>query len=383
MSESPRLGCAFTHFCTGRGLSHIFLSVCRGLGAGLNARLIVPACAPEYRDRPLIEAVPRALQKLVFRSPDAARILTERRLLREAARCQAVYLFPAVSLSTVKRLRTIGATIFLERVNCAVQTAAAILDEAYRRLGYAPAHGITTETIEREREEISHVNYVVCPSPNVYSSFVRFGVPEAKLIRSSYGWSPQRFAGRSACASGGGRFTVLFVGYICVRKGAHLLLDAWARAGLDGQLILCGAIEPAIAKTCGHLLSRDDVVHVPFTHDVGPLYSRADLFAFPSLEEGGPLVTPEAMAHGLPVLTSPMGAGSFVRDGLEGRVLEPYDADGWVDALRDAIGSPDRYARYGVAGQQRAQAFTWERISASRGEAIKARVSTGLFTDAV
>jgi glycosyltransferase involved in cell wall biosynthesis len=200
------------------------------------------------------------------------------------------------------------------------------------------------------------------------------GVPEAKLIRSSYGWSPRRFDNRPQPCPRNGPFTVLFVGSVSVRKGAHLLLDAWQRAGLEGQLILCGAIEPAIARSCAHLLARRDVVHLPFTHDVGACYRGAHLFAFPTLEEGGPLVTYEAMAHGLPILTSPMGAGAIVRDRIEGRILHAYDADAWVDALRDAGTSPAHWARYGEAAQLRAREFTWERVAAGRGEAFAARL---------
>jgi glycosyltransferase involved in cell wall biosynthesis len=372
----PAFGCTFTYYCTGGGLSHLFLSICKGLDADLNPQLIVPGCAPEYRDRRVIEAVPRGVRKLVLRSSDASRFLTERRVLREAKQWSGVYLFPAVTLETIKRLRKTGLPLFLERVNCALQTAARILDEGYRRLHLAPAHGITPAMVAREREEIAQVEYVVCPNAHVYNSFIEFGIPEKRLIASSYGWAPERFPDRPAPGPHAGRLSVLFVGSVCVRKGAHLLLEAWSRSGVDGQLILCGDIEPAITATCGALLARPDVIHVPFSRDIGAFYRRAHLFAFPTLEEGGPLVTAEAMAHGLPILTSPMGAAAFVRDGVEGRVLDPYDADSWVDALREAYASPALYARFGAAAQLRAREFTWDRVASARGAAFMQRLGT-------
>jgi len=109
-----RLGCTFTHFCNGEGLSHIFLSVCRGLGAGIDARLIVPGCTPEYRDACVIEAVPQPLNPLAYRSTHATRILTERRLLQDLGQFNAVYLFPAVSLAAVKRVQQKGTPIALD-----------------------------------------------------------------------------------------------------------------------------------------------------------------------------------------------------------------------------------------------------------------------------
>ena len=65
-------------------------------------------------------------------------------------------------------------------------------------------------------------------------------------------------------------------------------------------------------KTCSRILARSDVIHRDYTSDIALAYREADFFAFPSLEEGGPLVTYEAMANGLPVLTSPMRAGGVV-----------------------------------------------------------------------
>ncbi len=369
-----RLGCTFTHFCNGEGLSHIFLSVCRGLGEGIDARLIVPGCTSEYRVGDVIEAVPGALNALVYKSTRATRILTEQRLLHELERFDAVYLFPSVSLAAVKRIHQKGMPIVLERVNCAQRVAKRILDEAYRHLDQPPAHQITPQNIAKEADEVKRADYLVCANPIAKESFLAIGVPEEKLIESSYGWSPCRFGNMPAHNAQSELFTVLFVGRLCVRKGTHLLLRAWARAGIRGRLILCGDLEPAIAKSCGDLLGRTDVLHVPYTRQVGALYQQADLFAFPSLEEGGPLVTYEAMAHSLPILASPMGAGAVVRDGLDGKILEPYDEDAWVDALRGFSRETSRREQNGRAARMRVSEFTWAQVANRRGDALMTRL---------
>ena len=124
--------------------------------------------------------------------------------------------------------------------------------------------------------------------------------------------------------------TAVFVGGICVRKGAHLLLDYWAQSGVKGRLVMAGQLEPAIKEKCANLLSRDDVIVRDYIPNVGALYRSADVFAFPSLEEGGPQVTYEACGCGLPVITTPMGAGRIVRHDREGFVIDPYDR-AWLD----------------------------------------------------
>jgi glycosyltransferase involved in cell wall biosynthesis len=133
-------------------------------------------------------------------------------------------------------------------------------------------------------------------------------------------------------------------------------------------LLLCGSIEPAIAEACSEILARPDVVHSQYNPDISWAYRQADIFAFPSLEEGSPLVTYEAMAHGLPILTSPMGAGSIVRDGIDGMIVSPYEHDAWVEALRKLASSPDLRTRFGDAARQRAQEFTWERVADRRAK---------------
>jgi len=249
-----------------------------------------------------------------------------------------------------------------------------ILDDAYRRLDQPAAHHITPQSIAQELDEVKRADYLVCASPSARASFLEVGVPEKKMIESSFGWSPGRFGNIPARKPPTELLTVLFVGRVCVRKGAHLLLQAWARAGIRGRLILCGDLEPAIAKSCGDLLARTDVVHVPYTRQVSTQYQQADLFAFPSLEEGGPLVTYEAMAHGLPILTSPMGAGGVVRDEIEGKILEPYDEDGWVDALREFSQATLRREKFGRAARLRANDFIWDQVAARRGDALLARL---------
>ena len=120
--------------------------------------------------------------------------------------------------------------------------------------------------------------------------------------------------------------------------------------------------------SCSKILARPDVVHSQYNPDISWAYRQADIFAFPSLEEGSPLVTYEAMAHGLPILTSPMGAGSIVRDGIDGMIVSPYEHDAWVEALRKLASSPDLRTRFGDAARQRAQEFTWERVADRRAK---------------
>jgi len=262
----------------------------------------------------------------------------------------------------------------LERINCYTKQAKSIIDDASSRLGIAPQHQITAGMIQEEDEEISLADFIFCPSREVKKSFIGAGVPEHKLILTSYGWSPKRFPHFSIDQPLSDTITVIFVGSVCVRKGAHLLLRAWEKAGIKGRLLLCGSMEPAIAETCSRILGRSDVIHRDYTSDIALAYREADFFAFPSLEEGSPLVTYEAMANGLPVLTSPMGAGGVARDGKDGIIVSPYDEEALVTGLQQLAGCAELRLRMSDSARERAQEFTWEKVARRRAELVLERL---------
>jgi glycosyltransferase involved in cell wall biosynthesis len=323
--------------------------------------------------------------KLGFRPADSSSLavyLTEQAFLRELPEFDLAYLWPGYSCSAVRQIQAAGKPVVVEHVNCTVAKAKQILDAEYESLGVAPAHGISDQMIAHEVETAGHPDFLFCPSPLVLESFRDLGIPEAKLLLTSEGWSPQMYPNclhaQQTNPSEEKPLIVLFVGSICVRKGVHLLLRAWEQAGIAGQLWLVGAIEPTIAQVCQEQLNRPDVVHFPYTPDLGKLYLEADVFAIASLEEGSPLVTYLALAYGLPILASPMGGGGVVRDGQDGFIVPAEDTDAWVAALRQLAVSRELRQHLGASSHQQAQNYTWERVAAQRAELLKAGMAASV-----
>jgi glycosyltransferase involved in cell wall biosynthesis len=142
-----------------------------------------------------------------------------------------------------------------------------------------------------------------------------------------------------------------------------------------GRLVLAGVLEPAIRERCSDLLARPDVVVLDYVTDVCSLYRAADFFVFPSLEEGGPQVTYEACGCGLPVITTRMGMGRVVRHDREGFVLDPYDGEGWVEAIRALAEDNGRRKLMGAAAAQRARSFHWDKVAIRRRQQILERIT--------
>lgn len=275
------------------------------------------------------------------------------------------YLWPSVPVSVYERLARRGVAIVTESVNTRMAAAKPVLDAAYEALGLPPAHGITELRIA-----IQNLRQVLCtaifaPSPAAEHAFL--GTPVAdRIIPTSYGTRvPTLLPDRPARAPGQ-PVTFVFVGSVCVRKGAHLLLDAWRRPPPGARLRLVGEVEPAIRARFADVLAADTVSAIGFSHDVPAELLRADVAILPSLEEGDPIATYEAAAHGLPVIASAAGAG---RIGAETGAIEIVDP-ACVEALRDrlmayAADEELRRAR-GALARAAALGYDWSRVGPER-----------------
>jgi len=189
--------------------------------------MVAPSCERSYRGSNVIEAVPKIINPFIDRLVNLSAQLTQSRFIRELRYYDAAYLWPdSSSINTFKKIKKLDKPIFLERINCYTGKSKSILDDAYGKLGLQrPINENTVlEAIRREHQEIELSDWIFCPSPEVKKSFEEAGVPEKKLILTSYGWSPERFPNRERAKTEDSPLTILFVGFVCVRKGAHLLL---------------------------------------------------------------------------------------------------------------------------------------------------------------
>ena len=104
---------------------------------------------------------------------------------------------------------------------------------------------------------------------------------------------------------------------------------------------MAGRVAPELKQTVRDHERRERVRSLGFRPSVAPLFHSADVFVFPTLEEGGPQVTYEAAGCGLPVITTPMGAARLVESGRTGIVVEPGSVEHLADAIRLLADRPD------------------------------------------
>lgn len=363
---------------TGAGVSYTCMSIMRNLGANFRSDIVTPYGVRSPDDPfSLTQTLPAPLRLLPYRKIRAlAAALNEQSFFAAVTRSAETrgsaiaYVWPDPSVSLLRRLRDCGVTIVREMINCHRGTAKPILDAEYARLGLPLDHTVSARSVDFETEALSYCDYVLCSNPLAENSVVANGVPPARVKGVSFGWDPARLRGDARALAPIEGPTFLFVGLICVRKGAHLLLRYWARSGIRGRLVLVGALEPAIAKTCSEYLDRPDVTLVNHSRNIGDYYRSADAFVFPTVEEGGPQVTYEAAGCGLPLITTPMGAARLADD-TTGYVLDPFDEEGWIAAMCSIAADRDLGLRMGANARRKAGPFTWESVGRLRGRVFE------------
>ena len=162
---------------------------------------------------------------------------------------------------------------------------------------------------------------------------------------------------------------VLFVGFFSRDKRPDLLFRAWQRAtierGLDAQLILIGATEPAYyevdqglaggIRAAASAAGLTDRVHfVPPTNEIAAYFQAADLFVLPSAREANPLALLEAMASGLPCVASrlPGATDAIIEDGINGRLFPVDDEAALAAIIGELLTHPAEAAALGAHARQ-------------------------------
>jgi glycosyltransferase involved in cell wall biosynthesis len=160
---------------------------------------------------------------------------------------------------------------------------------------------------------------------------------------------------------------ILYVGAIEPRKNLTRLMTAFARArqaGIPHHLVCAGPYGWASRDLTGRIerLGIEKAVHftgyVPFEH-LPAIYNLGDFFVFPSLYEGFGLPVVEAMACGVPVLTSNTSSlGEIAGDAAE--TIDPLDTDAMTEAIIRLATDADLRRDRAERGLRRARSFSWE-----------------------
>ncbi len=163
---------------------------------------------------------------------------------------------------------------------------------------------------------------------------------------------------------------LLFAGTWLDRKGIRYLVEAFEELGKsfpDLRLTVAGCIvnEAAVRHSFPALLQpRIDVLPFVPAAEMPGVYAEHDVFVFPSLVEGMPLCLLEAMASGMPVVTTDTcGMADVVEHEHNGLLVKPADATRLAQSVARLLSCRELRERLGRAAQESMRLYTWDRIA--------------------
>lgn len=235
------------------------------------------------------------------------------------------------------------------------------MEEANKFPDLAPALQAVQEPawkVERKEQEIQLADHIFVASSFTKKSLLDAGVQPEKISVIPYGAPIEYFRPQTKTDK---LFRALFVGRVAPGKGVHYLLKAWQELQLSAaELLLVG-----INEFPKNWLSqyRDIFRYVPSVPhaSLNQYYSSANVLVFPSLLEGFGLVLLEAMACGIPVITTNNTAGpDIITDGVEGFVVPIRDVEALKEKLEWCYCHPQQLAEMGRTARRKAEQLTWE-----------------------
>jgi glycosyltransferase involved in cell wall biosynthesis len=137
-------------------------------------------------------------------------------------------------------------------------------------------------------------------------------------------------------------------------------MEAWRQLSpQNAELVLVGQVDEVGRKIlAAHDGNFRHIEQVP-KHEVHRLFRTADVFLFPSLSEGSAYVVYEAMACGLPVITT-QASGSVVRDELDGFIVPERSSEAIAQKLDILLRNADLRKEMGLSGRELIlKNYTW------------------------
>jgi glycosyltransferase involved in cell wall biosynthesis len=204
-------------------------------------------------------------------------------------------------------------------------------------------------------------------------ALVRQGVPDHKLVVIPLAYeAPEDPALPRPEPTG--LLTVLWLGLVILRKGIQYLLEA-ARQLNNHQVRFIVAGPIGISSSAVATAPPNVTFVGPISRDrIAEIYRQADIFVLPTLSDGFAITQLEAMAHGLPVITT-SNCGDVVTDAVDGRIVSAADALSLAAAIANLDQDRGLLREMSVRALAKSRQFTLQHLATSM-EAVISQLPT-------
>jgi UDP-glucose:(heptosyl)LPS alpha-1,3-glucosyltransferase len=158
-------------------------------------------------------------------------------------------------------------------------------------------------------------------------------------------------------------FIALFVGNL--QKGAHAAIKAVNSVQGARLALVSGSNNSKEKELCRELGVEDRIIWIPKSKEVEKYFAAADCFVFPTVYEPFGMVISEAMASGLPVITSKSaGAADLIKHGENGFLVdEPWDWESIGQHIQFLMHDPKKSENIGHLARLSVEPYTWDKCA--------------------
>jgi len=160
---------------------------------------------------------------------------------------------------------------------------------------------------------------------------------------------------------------LMFAGGDWERKGVPYIIEALSLLPRpDVKLFISGSGDEKFYGQLAELKQvRERITFVSHSSDLWEYYAASDVFVFPTIYEPFGLVIVEAMASGLPVITSrSAGAADFITDGVDGLLLsDPGDTNDLAAKIELLLSNAELRKTMGERARETAEKLSWDRVA--------------------
>lgn len=220
-------------------------------------------------------------------------------------------------------------------------------------------------------EEVKKASYHIVASGYSQKALEYEGISSETIFKIPYGVD-QSFIFQNKREYSNSRLNVLFVGQINQLKGIYQLLEAAKEINSKNITFnIVGSRNEAFKDILNKYESYVKFHGFLYKEKLYRQYESNHIFVFPSMGEGFGLVLLEAMAAGLPVITTRnCGGADIVEEGENGFFVNVGDTDGLVERIRWCINHPEEIERMSIKATETAKQYTWKRYEDGIVDAI-------------
>lgn len=294
-----------------------------------------------------------------------------------------VHAYEHAALETFKKAGDLGIVKILEQTSQHYQFYTQILNdqvEKYPELKSDYNEQVSGELFDKRNQrkalELQLADFIICNSSFTRDTLTQANIDFKKIILVPLAYpKPIQYLPKQNTLE---KVNFLYAGSLSLRKGTHILINVWRNrfaSTPNASLILVGKnLLPD--SFINNLPDNVKILDFVDQNTLTTLYDNADVFVFPTLADGFGMVITEAMARGLPVLTTRNSAGpDLIEDGYDGLLINAGNADELADKMQWCLHNTKALESMRERAIKKAEKWQWADYRKELIKQISAKIS--------